>query len=167
MGGHPHRILTFWHNQFQTDYFIYKIQIMTVNSAFQKVVALQVGHRHVIPLTPYDLDCIALAHQRLCKDPSPRITIDALALDIGINRNKLNYGFKYVHGVTINEFQEKQRMEKAELLLTTTRKSVKAIACLTHYCTSSRFGVVFKKTYGITPLQYRKKIKTTYHYNDQ
>lgn len=136
---------------------------MTVNSAFPKVVALQTGHRHAIPLRPYDLECIALAHQLLCKDPSPRLTIDSLAIEIGINRNKLNYGFKYVYGVTINEFQEQQRMEKAELLLATTRKSVKAIASLTHYCTSSRFGVVFKKTYGITPLQYRKKIKTTYH----
>jgi AraC-like DNA-binding protein len=136
---------------------------MTVHSAFQKVVALQTGHRHAIPLTPYDLDCIALAQQLLCKDPSPRTTIDALALEIGINRNKLNYGFKYVYGVTINEFQEKQRMEKAELLLSTTRKSVKAIASLTHYCTSSRFGVVFKKTYGITPLQFRKQIKKANH----
>lgn len=136
---------------------------MTVNSAFQKVVALQTGHRHAIPLRPYDLDCIAQAHQMLCKDPSPGRTIDSLALKIGINRNKLNYGFKYMYGVTINEFQEKQRMEKAELLLTTTRKSVKAIASLTHYCNSSRFGVVFKKTYGITPLQFRKKIKTTPH----
>jgi AraC-like DNA-binding protein len=134
---------------------------MTVNSAFQKVVALQTGHRHALPLRPYDLDCIALAHKLLCKDPSPRITIDSLALEIGINRNKLNYGFKHVYGVTINESQEKQRMEKAELLLSTTRKSVKTIASLTHYCTSSRFGVVFKKTYGITPLQFRKKIKTT------
>jgi AraC-like DNA-binding protein len=140
---------------------------MTVNSAFPKVVALQTGHRHAIPLTPYDLDCIALAHRLLCKDPSPGRTIDSLALKIGINRNKLNYGFKYVYGVTINEFQEKQRMEKAELLLTTTHKSVKAIASLTHYCTSSRFGVVFKKNYGITPLQYRKKIKTTQYQHDQ
>jgi AraC-like DNA-binding protein len=135
-----------------------KLQIMTVNSAFQKVVALQASHRHAIPLRPYDLECIALAHQLLCKDPSPRITIDSLAYDIGINRNKLNYGFKQVYGVTINEFQEKQQMEKTELLLSTTRKPVKTIASLTHYCTSSRFGVVFKKTYGITPLQYRKKI---------
>ena len=134
---------------------------MTVQSAFQQVVALQTGHRHAIPLTSYDLDCIAHAHQLLCNNPSPKTTIETLAFEIGINRNKLNYGFKQVYGVTINEFQEQLRMEKAELLLSTTRKSVKAIASLTHYCTSSRFGVVFKKTYGITPLQYRKKIKTT------
>ena len=136
---------------------------MTVQSAFQEVVALQTGHPHAIPLRSYDLECIALAHQLICKDPSPRTTIDVLALEIGINRNKLNYGFKYVYGLTINEFQEKQRMEKAELLLSTTRKSVKAIASLTHYCTPSRFGVVFKKNYGITPLQYRKQLKTTHH----
>lgn len=135
---------------------------MTVQAALPKVVVLRTGHRHVIPLTPYDLDCIAQAHQLLCKDPSPRTTIDGLALDIGINRNKLNYGFKCMYGVTINEFQEKQRMEMAELLLSTTRKPVKTIASLTHYCTPSRFGVVFKKTYGITPLQYRKKIKTNH-----
>jgi AraC-like DNA-binding protein len=163
MGGLLHRILFFWPRLFLSKQIISntKFKIMTVNSAFQQVVALQTRHRHALPLRPYDLDCIALAHQLLCKDPSPKTTIDALALEIGINRNKLNYGFKHVYGVTINEFQEKQRMEKAELLLSTTRKSVRAIASLTHYCTSSRFGVVFKKNYGITPLQFRKQIRAT------
>jgi AraC-like DNA-binding protein len=132
---------------------------MAVECVYQKVARLQASHRQALPLRPYDLDCIALAHQMLCKDPSPKTTIDALALEIGINRNKLNYGFKQVYGITINEFQEKQRMEKAELLLCTTRKSVKTIASLTHYCTSSRFGVVFKKTYGLTPLKFRKQMK--------
>ena len=132
---------------------------MVVQSVYQQVTGLRTSHRRAIPLRPYDLNCIALAHQILCKDPSPKTTIDGLALEIGINRNKLNYGFKYVYGVTINEFQEKQRMQKAELLLCTTRKSVKIIASLTHYCTSSRFGVVFKKTFGVTPLQFRKQMK--------
>lgn len=84
-----------------------------------------------------------------------------LAMEVGINRNKLHYGFKYMYGLTITHFLEQQRMLKAEFLLTTTYKPVKMIAALTGYCTSSRFCTVFKKTYGVTPYQYRKQVWIT------
>lgn len=112
-----------------------------------------------IPFKPYDLDCIAQAYTILCKDPTAKIRNKELAMEVGINRNKLHYGFKHVYGTTINHFLEQQRMEKAELLLTTTYKSVKTIAAITGYCTSSRFCNVFKKTFGSTPYQYRKQLK--------
>lgn len=108
---------------------------------------------------PYDLHCIALAHTILCKDPTTKISNKDLALEVGINRNKLHYGFKHVYGITINHFLEQQRMQKAELLLTTTYKSVKTISALTGYCTSSRFCTVFRKTFGVTPYQYRKQMR--------
>ena len=115
----------------------------------------------MIPLKPYDLDCIALAHDILSQDPTRKIKIESLSMEIGINRNKLHYGFKQVYGSTIYTFLEQQRMERAQLLLLTTHKPIKTIASLTRYCTSSRFGVVFKKTFGVTPREFRKQMKSS------
>lgn len=117
-------------------------------------------HKSGLVFKPYDLQCIHQAHTILSKDPPPKMTNEALALEVGINRNKLHYGFKHVYGQTITHFLEQQRMQKAELLLSTTYKSVKVIAALTGYCNSSRFGSVFKKTFGMSPIQYRKQCRS-------
>lgn len=117
-----------------------------------------------MPFNPYDLDCIARAHAIICKDPAARINIKDLATEVGVNRNKLHYGFKHLYGRTITHFQEQQRMQQAELLLTTTYKPVKTIAALTGYCTSSRFCTVFKKAFGVTPYRYRKQIRAATRY---
>jgi AraC-like DNA-binding protein len=113
----------------------------------------------MIQLNPPDLACIALAHEILSHDPTPKIRIEDLSIQIGINRNKLHYGFKQVYGLTIYNYIEQQRMQKAQLLLSTTHKSIKVITSLTGYCTCSRFGVVFKKNFGVTPRVFRKQIK--------
>jgi AraC-like DNA-binding protein len=111
----------------------------------------------VLPLKPYDLECISAVHQMLSKNPVSRLTIEALAIEIGINRNKLHYGFRQVYGLTIHDFMEQQRMKKAEELLVETYKSIKAIAALTGYKSSSSFGDMFKKKTGLSPLQFRKQ----------
>jgi AraC-like DNA-binding protein len=112
-----------------------------------------------ILLRPYDLDCIVQAHQILSQYPTSKTTIESLSMEIGINRNKLHYGFKHLYGLTIYDFIELQRMQKAQVLLSTTHKSIKTIASITRYCTSSRFGVVFKKTFGVTPREFRKQVQ--------
>lgn len=112
-----------------------------------------------VPLKPFDLECINAVHHILTRDIHARITIESLALEIGINRNKLHYGFRQVYGTTIHDFLEQQRMEKAELLLATTYKSIKNIAALTGYKSSSSFCEVFRKRFGISPLQYRKRAR--------
>jgi|GEM_PF-572767 len=130
---------------------------MITPAVVQHPIELKVEYCGNMPFKPYDLDCISQAHSILAKDPTTKITNEALATKVGINRNKLHYGFKHVYGTTINHFLEQQRMEKAELLLSTTYKSVKTIAALTGYCSSSRFVAVFKKAFGVTPYQYRKQ----------
>lgn len=115
--------------------------------------------KNKILLRPYDLDCIAQIHDMLSQNPTSKKTIESLSMEAGINRNKLHYGFKQVYGLTVYDFIEQQRMQKAQLLLSTTHKPIKTIASLTRYCTSSRFGIVFKKTFGITPREFRKQLK--------
>jgi AraC-like DNA-binding protein len=115
----------------------------------------------VIQLKSYDFECIDAAHSILSKDPPPHISIEGLAMEVGLNRTKLQYGFKLVYGSNIYDFQIDKRMEKAKLLLLTTDKPIKAIAPLSGYKNSSSFVAVFRKTTGVTPLQFRKKAKSS------
>ena len=111
----------------------------------------------VIPLKSYDLQCIQAVHRILSKDPPPQISIEGLALEVGLNRTKLQYGFKQLYGISIYDFLVQKRMEKAKELLLTTQKPVKTIALLSRYSSVSSFVAVFKRLYGITPLQFRKQ----------
>jgi AraC-like DNA-binding protein len=119
-----------------------------------------------ILLQPYDEECINSAQQILSKDPQIKISLEELSAKTGINRTKLCYGFKQMFGLTIHAFLERQRMQRAAFLLATTHKPIKMIAAITGYCNSSRFGVVFKKEFGITPFQYRRQAKVRAGKND-
>jgi AraC-like DNA-binding protein len=112
-----------------------------------------------IQLNSNDLECIQAAHRLLSEDPPPHISIEGLALEVRLNRTKLQYGFKQVYGTNIYDFQIEKRMEKAKLLLLTTDKQIKEIAPLSGYKKSSSFVAKFRKAIGFTPLQFRKKWK--------
>lgn len=106
-------------------------------------------------LKEYDLECVLSAKEILCQEPPRFITIEGLAIEVGLNRTKLQYGFKQVFGVSIYDFQLQKRMQKAKSLLRRTEKSIKEIARLTGYKSTSSFSSAFKKATGIAPLAWR------------
>ena len=108
-------------------------------------------------LKPYDLQQVVKVHNLLTQDPPSTLTIEMLALAVGINRNKLHYGFKQLYGVTIHAFRVRQNMEKAKYLLTSTQHPIKTITRLIGYKSSSDFGYAFKQQFGLTPSAFRKQ----------
>ena len=115
-------------------------------------------HGATILLKPYDQEAITQAYRLLIKDPPTPLSTEALAQAVGINRNKLHYGFKQVYGITIHAFKVQQHMQKAKTLLATTDYPVKTISALVGYRKSSDFGYAFKQHFGQTPTEYRKQI---------
>lgn len=67
--------------------------------------------------------------------------------------------YKQETGSTINQYLTQVRMEKAKHLLKTTNYSVSDIAYRTGYRENSYFGRIFKKTYNLTPAEYRVQCK--------
>jgi len=108
-------------------------------------------------LNEHDKQCLAIARDLLLKDLSERYTISELSQSSGINRYKLTYGFRQLYGNTIHAFAEAARMNNAELLLTDLTKTIKEIAALNGYRSAENFITAFKKYFGITPNQFRKK----------
>lgn len=108
-------------------------------------------------LKDYDTECIRLAHGVLATDLVRHITIEDLALEVGLNRNKLQFGFKKLYGISIDEYRLKMRMRCASKLLKQSDKSVKEIARLSGYKNISSFSVAFKRVFNVPPTQYRNK----------
>lgn len=109
-------------------------------------------------LKDYDTECIRAAHSILATEPLRHITIEGLALEVGLNRTKLQYGFKKLYGRSIDEYRLHVRMRCASKLLRQTDKSIKEIARLTGYKTISSFSVAFKRVFRQPPTQWRNNV---------
>ena len=58
--------------------------------------------------------------------------------------------------MTFQDAVKEERMKKARMMLKETPQTVETIAANVGYENVEHFNRLFKKTYGITPIQYRK-----------
>lgn len=65
--------------------------------------------------------------------------------------------FKKETGETIGQYITKAKLEEAKLLLAYSDKSLPAISNTLYFSSQSYFQNLFKKQYGLTPLEYRKQ----------
>ena len=83
-------------------------------------------------------------------------TVQSLADAFGLSLSNASHYFKTHIGISISEYMENLRMEEARRLLLHTKDAIAVVADKTGY-TSSTFLRVFKKTFGLSPSEYRKK----------
>ena len=80
-----------------------------------------------------------------------------LAHTFGTNEYKLKYGFKQLYGQTIFRFLTNERLRKACVLIQHTDTPIKEVAYVTGFVSVPHFSKVFKKKYGFTPRDLRKR----------
>ncbi len=102
-----------------------------------------------------DIERIRLARELLTKNRRYHITINDLSQQIQLNRTKLQFGFKQLFGISIDDYRILLRMEKAKELLEQTEKSVKEISTLVGYRSMGSFSTMFKKIYSKSPSEWR------------
>lgn len=85
------------------------------------------------------------------------ITLERLARDCNYSPSHFSRAFKKFAGMTLTEFLDNVRMEKAKYLIESTQLPIGEIIANVGYGNPSRFHTLFKKKYGETPLQYRKR----------
>lgn len=83
--------------------------------------------------------------------------IQELAEDIGVNRSYLSRVFTEQEGMSIRDYIARERCRHAANMLCYTDYSISIIAEYFCFATQSHFGKQFKKIYGMTPNEYRKK----------
>lgn len=83
------------------------------------------------------------------------ITASELAQKVKLHPNYLSELFKKETGVTISEYIQKERVEEAKKLLSSSFYSLMDIANWLHFHDQSHFTRTFKKFTGTTPKKYR------------
>lgn len=84
-------------------------------------------------------------------------SLDHLAKLIGLSTYKIQKGFKEKTGITAYQYILKQRIERGAALIRTSDLSILDVANEIGYENPSKFAQVFKRRYGLAPLEYRKK----------
>jgi len=117
---------------------------------------IKIGTNRIIRLTSTDIHAIQKAHDIIEKEyPNPP-DIKSLSKMVFLNEQKLKAGFSKQYHMTIGEYTNHRKMTVAANLLSTTDLSIEEIAFKVGYNYSANFSKMFKKTYGKTPLNFRK-----------
>lgn len=106
-----------------------------------------------------DLETLRQARQLLIGNLQDPPTIEGLAREVGLNKNKLQSGFKAMYGTTINRYLRDARLRHAKMLLTEDLKSIGEIAEEVGYSNSSQFSRRFQERYGLLPSHYVSRIR--------
>jgi len=85
--------------------------------------------------------------------------VESLAKIIGLSKDHFIRLFKKTTGETPVQYITLRKIERAEILLSTTNLSIKDVAHTLGYEDHSYFNRIFKKTVGLTPRDYRVKNK--------
>ena len=83
------------------------------------------------------------------------VTTEKLSTELGMNRTYLCKLFAEETGLTVNRYVTHTKMEEAKRLMDISRKSIAEISEYLGFSSQSYFQKVFKKTFGITPMEYR------------
>ncbi|RIK92305.1 MAG: hypothetical protein DCC73_12980 [Proteobacteria bacterium] len=83
-------------------------------------------------------------------------SVTALSRRLGLNRNKLYYGFKALHATTISEFIQDLRLDEGKRLLCETDLPVSEVADRVGFRHQCNFSTAMKKRFGLTPSQFRR-----------
>ena len=97
--------------------------------------------------------CLSFIHTHI----TDSIGVEALAEHMGRSPSYLHRLFRRELGSTINNEIVRSKLEYAKKLLAYSSKSLVDISCLLEFSSQSYFQNIFKKMYGITPMQYRKQ----------
>ena len=94
---------------------------------------------------------------RLLTDREHYVSLERLAAEHRMSVSHLQKLFKQVYGAPVYRYIKEYRLEQAAVELVCSDKSVTAIAQSAGYDNASKFSASFKKRYGVTPTQYRRR----------
>lgn len=111
------------------------------------------------PRTFYTRSQVDIAHETeriITVDLSENHPARELSERFGISETSLKNYFRGVFGSNISVYLREMRMNRAAELLADTRESVAAIGESVGYLNQSKFAAVFRKQFGVSPLEYRR-----------
>ncbi len=108
-----------------------------------------------VRLLPRDVDALHEVRRILAQTPAGKPSIQALSRRVGINRNKLTFGFKHLFEQTISEYRLELRLQLGWKLLQETSLPIAVVADRVGYGQAAAFSTAFRQHFGITPRHVR------------
>jgi len=112
-------------------------------------------HQTRVKLSLSDEAALTQARQILLEHYESPPTVSELSRKIGLNRNKLYYGFKAKYAMTISDFIQEQRLEKGKRLLLESDMPIIEIAKRVGFKHQCNFSTAMKRHFGIAPSKLR------------
>lgn len=98
------------------------------------------------------MQTVAYIKRRFYED----FTLDELCNDLFVSKNSLCSKFRRVMNCSVMEYRSFLRISRAKELLESGRLSLGDVAERCGYSSANYFSLIFKKTVGISPMNYRK-----------
>ena len=89
------------------------------------------------------------------------LTLEQLSEEAHINKYYLSHAFKKEYGISPIKYMISRRIDESQYLLAETDLSVSQIAQLLGFSSLSFFSQVFRKSLGISPMEFRQRHKST------
>ncbi|AFY33146.1 AraC family transcriptional regulator [Calothrix sp. PCC 7507] len=104
-----------------------------------------------------DIERLYLAQEILSKNLENPPSLLELARQVGLNDNKLKWGFRHLFGKAVFEYFHDCQMQQAQNLLAQTQLSVTEIAHTVGYASLPSFSGAFRRRFGTSPRGYRDR----------
>ncbi len=105
----------------------------------------------------HDDEPIRKAQEFIEKNFQEKITVDQLATMFAVGRRSLERRFKKATCNTVSEYIQRVKMEAAKKSFETSRKNINEIMDTVGYSDTKAFRTIFKRTTGLSPIEYRNK----------
>ncbi|MDO4622813.1 MAG: AraC family transcriptional regulator [Eubacteriales bacterium] len=132
----PHLIMNLQHNMIM-DYA-------------QRIHSLTLGRHH----NHFMYTAITYIQEHLTEN----LTVETMASDLYLSRSYLSTRFKKEMGMTLQQYIQEQKIEKAKIYLKNTNRSILDISTYLNFSSQSHFQNVFRKYTGMTPKKYREHL---------
>jgi transcriptional regulator GlxA family with amidase domain len=102
-------------------------------------------------------ECVKKAQEFIENNFQDKITVDQLSDMFAVGRRSLERRFKKATCNTVSEYIQRVKIEAAKKRFETSRKNINEIMDDVGYSDTKAFRTVFKRTTGLSPLEYRNK----------
>ena len=107
-------------------------------------------------LEAYKVEIAKRAAQILSDDLRQHIPVRQIAERFSVSETSLKNYFRGVYGQNISTWLREIRMNEAARLLSDTKRPIAEISEQVGYSNQGKFAAVFKKQFGLSPLEYRR-----------
>ncbi len=116
-----------------------------------------ISNAYYSPDEKKDYEAISPALAYINSNYNKCISLDTLADITGYSKSRFSHIFSETIGTTPKKYQNDIRMKISREMLTSTKYTIGDVAESCGFSDPLYFSRVFKKTYGISPTEYRKK----------